>query len=65
MLLRHRAVRRLTHKTMKTYKITLPAYKLEITAEDIEEALEHFWSQFDYDHQTPNWGSPIIKEIKK
>jgi hypothetical protein len=50
---------------MKTYKITLPAYELEITARSKGEALERFWFDFDHDQLGPDWGSPIIKEITR
>ncbi|MGO8697880.1 MAG: hypothetical protein ACLQVY_09210 [Limisphaerales bacterium] len=45
---------------MKTYTITIPAFREVITAEDEEEALEQFWFDFDSAQDDPEWQTPII-----
>jgi len=51
--------------TMKTYKITVPSFSLEIEAKNRKEALEQYWFDYDTAQQDPEWGKPIIKEITK
>ena len=48
---------------MRTYKITIPAFTLEISAESRHEALEQFWFDYDMAQEDPEWGKPIINEI--
>jgi len=50
---------------MKTYKITVPSFSLEIEAKNRKEALEQYWFDYDTAQQDPEWGKPIIKEITK
>jgi hypothetical protein len=50
---------------MKTYKIRIPSYEREITADGIDEALEQFWFDYDAAQADPEWNRPIIKEITK
>ncbi|MGA2175582.1 MAG: hypothetical protein ABSH38_11435 [Verrucomicrobiota bacterium] len=46
---------------MKTYTITLPAFRAVIQAKSNEEALEQFWFNYDIARDDPEWDTPIIK----
>ena len=45
---------------MKTYTITIPAFRLAIQAKNQKEALEQFWFDYDCAQADPEWGEPII-----
>ena len=46
---------------MKTYTITLPAFRAVIQEKSNEEALEQFWFNYDIARDDPEWDTPIIK----
>ena len=50
---------------MKMYNITIPAFILQITAKNEQEALEEFWFCFDAAQGDPEWQNPIISQMKK
>lgn len=49
---------------MKAYRITIPAFTLDISARSRKEAMEQFWFDYDCAQEDPEWGSPIISELK-
>jgi len=46
---------------VKTYIITIPAFRSVIEAESKEEALEQFWFDYDCSRDDPERDVPIIK----
>ena len=49
---------------MKLYKITIPAFTLEVRAKNKKEALEWFWWHYDNATLNGEFRPPIIKVIR-